>query len=284
MTGHSYATALKTLKRQFGNPSSVASAYLKNMLDNSWVTTNDRQALRDYYYQVKACTTWCVKMGQSAIFLTPEYLSRATMRLPINLRVRWYEHIDGHTERATRLGFEKWLCKRVDTLFNPLENFICEEWNKKQSCMKPKSNLKLHSLATTTKPPKPPQVQPHKKKHRSSVISTTGMVPNTNSPLVPSDVPRSINQVSVQPRRKVLLQVLPVQIHSYRGVVDTYATLDAWSDSTLIRKDLADHLQLGGETHQLILNTVGSDAKFQNLSRVSFSLSSKDHPQLIFVQ
>ena len=23
------------------------------------------------------------------------------MRLPTNLRVRWYEHIDGHAERAT---------------------------------------------------------------------------------------------------------------------------------------------------------------------------------------
>ena len=384
VTGHSYSTALKTLKRQFGNPSSVASAYLKNMLDNSCVTPNDRQALRDYYYQVKACTTWCVKMGQSAILLTPEYLSRATMRLPINLRVRWYEHIDGHAERATLLGFEKWLCKRVDTLFNPLEDFICEEWNKKQSCMKPKSNLKLHSLATTTKPPKPSQVQPRMKevgnivhvneqkcvvcsdrhrvafcpvfkskalKERKQVVwehrlcfnclkanhqskecpstnrclrehcsrphhtllhedrqsdphtdssaysESTGIqssippkesaqpvVPNTSSPLVPSDVSRSINQVSVQPRRKVLLQVLPVQIHSYRGVVDTYAALDAGSDSILIRKDLAHHLQLEGETHQLSLNTVGSDAKIQNLSRVSFSLSSKDHPQLISVQ
>ena len=28
VTGHSYPTALKTLKRQFGNPKSVASAYL----------------------------------------------------------------------------------------------------------------------------------------------------------------------------------------------------------------------------------------------------------------
>ena len=76
VTGHSYPTALKTLKRQFGNPSSVASAYLNNMLDNSCVSPNDRQALRDYYYQVKACTTWCVKMGQSAILLTSEYLSK----------------------------------------------------------------------------------------------------------------------------------------------------------------------------------------------------------------
>ena len=262
------------------------------------------------------------------------------MRLPINLRVRWYEPIDGHTERATLIGFEKWLCKRVDTLFNPLEDFICEEWNKEQSCTRPKSNLNLHSLATTTKPPKVVQMQPYNKEvgksahsseqmkcvvcsdthrvafcpdfkskalkekkqvvwehrlcfhclkashqskecpstnrclrehcnrphhtllhedrqsdshsHSSAYSKSTDVqspifqkenaqpqVPTASSPLVPSDVPRSINQVTVQPRKKVLLQVLPVQIHGPRGVVDTYAALDAGSDSTLIRRELA---------------------------------------------
>ena len=57
VTGHSYSAALRTLKRLFGNPESVGSAYLKNMLESPCVTSNDRQALRDYYYQVKACTT-----------------------------------------------------------------------------------------------------------------------------------------------------------------------------------------------------------------------------------
>ena len=99
-------------------------------------------------------------MGQRAILLTPQYLSRATMRLlPINLRVRWYEQINGHTERATLMGFERWLCIRVDTLFNPLEDFICEEWNEKQTCTKPKSNLKPHSLATPAKPHRAVQIQ-----------------------------------------------------------------------------------------------------------------------------
>ena len=77
--------------------------------------------------------------------------------------------------------------------------------------------------------------------------------------------------MSVQPRRELLLQILPVQIHGPRGVV----ALDAKSDSTLIKRDLADHLRLGGETHQISLNTVGSDFKIKNVHRVSFSLSSK---------
>ena len=87
------------------------------------------------------------------------------------------------------------------------------------------------------------------------------------------------NRVSVQPQRKVLLQVLPVQIHSQRGLVYTYAVLDPGSDSTLIRKDLADSLQLRGEPHQLNLCTVGSDPTTQNMCRVSFCLSSNNHPE-----
>ena len=146
VTGHSYAAALKTLKRQFGN--------LSNMLDSTFVSSNDRQALRDYYYQKKACTTWCVKMGQSAILQTPEYLSRATMRRPMHLRVRRYEHIDGRTDKSNLVEFERWLHKRVDTLFYPLDDFICEEWRKKQRSTKPKSSIKLHPLATGAELPK----------------------------------------------------------------------------------------------------------------------------------
>lgn len=114
----------------------MATAYLNDTLNNSYVTSNDRRALRDYYYQVKACTTWCVKMGQSAILQTPKYLSRETMKLPMNLRVRLYEHINGRSNRSTLVEFEKWLRKRVETLFNPLEDCICEERNKRQTLPK----------------------------------------------------------------------------------------------------------------------------------------------------
>ena len=83
------------------------------MLNSSYVPPNDRQALCDYYYQVKASTTRCVMMGQSAILQTPEYLNRATMKLPMNLRVRWYEHIDGRSDISTLVEFEKWLASEA---------------------------------------------------------------------------------------------------------------------------------------------------------------------------
>ena len=120
------------------------------MLSSTYVPSNDRQALRNHYYQVKARTTWCVKMGQSAILQTPEYLSRATMRLPMYLRVRWYEHIDRRSDRSNLVEFEKWLCKRVETLFNPLEDFISEEWSNNQRSTKSKPGSKINPLTTTT--------------------------------------------------------------------------------------------------------------------------------------
>ena len=75
----------------------------------------------------------------------------------------------------------------------------------------------------------------------------------------------NINKVCVQPHQKVLFQVLPVQIHSRGNLVTTYAVLDSGSDSTLIRKDLADRLQLVGETYRLNINTVGNETTAQNL-------------------
>ena len=96
-------------------------------------------------------------------------------------------------------------------------------------------------------------------------------------------VQSNINQVCVQPQGKVLLQVLPVQIHSQGNLVSTYAVLDPGSDSTLIRKDLADRLQLVGKTYRLNINTVGNETATQNLDRVSFGLSSKDQPDPVMV-
>ena len=77
--------------------------------------------------------------------------------------------------------------------------------------------------------------------------------------------------------------MLPVQIHSQGNLVTTCAVLDPGSDSTLIRKDLADRLQLVGQTHRLNINTVGNEAAAKNLDRVSFSLSSKDQPDPVMV-
>ena len=89
----------------------------------------------------------------------------------------------------------------------------------------------------------------------------------------------------MQPQQKVLLRVLPVQIHGQGNLVTTYAVLDAGSDSTLIRKDLADRLQLVGKTYHVNVNTVDNETTTQNLDivHVSFSFSPKDQPDPFMV-
>lgn len=67
VTGHSNPAALKKLQLTCRTRWKVLMQLL------------DRQALRDYYYQVKARTPWCNNVRQSAIIQTLEYLSRATM-------------------------------------------------------------------------------------------------------------------------------------------------------------------------------------------------------------
>ena len=93
----------------------------------------------------------------------------------------------------------------------------------------------------------------------------------------------NVNQVKVQPFKRVALQILPVKVRGSNATISTYAVLDAGSDSTLIRKDLADELQLDGDMHQLELTTVGSDPTSNEFKCVSFELSSDSHPTPISV-
>lgn len=50
---HSYPTALKTLKRKFGNPNSLTTAFLNDMLNSSYVPSNDRQGTEESTSQRK---------------------------------------------------------------------------------------------------------------------------------------------------------------------------------------------------------------------------------------
>lgn len=85
--------------------------------------------------------------------------------------------------------------------------------------------------------------------------------------------------MSTLPVKRVALQILPVKIRVPNGFSRVYPLLDPGSDTTLIRKDLADQLQLHGDTHQVKLNTVGSDTTSHYLKLVSFDITSDAHPE-----
>ena len=178
-----------------------------------------------------------------------------------------------HLQERRKITWENGLC------FNCLKaNHQAKNCPSMKRCLKERCGLSHHTLLHDDPQP---DSRPSLANNQSSSIQPSTSLPESvrHSSPVSSSLPAvqsSINQVCAQPQRKVLLQVLPVQIHSQDNLINTYAVLDPGSDSTLIRKDLADRLQLVGETCQFHINTVGNDVSTQNLHRVSFSLSSKD--------
>ncbi len=367
VSGESYAAALKLLKEQFGNRHRVTAAHISNMIQGPDVPQGDRQALREYYYKVKGCVQWCTKIGQEAVLQTPEYVSKAAMKLPEGMRIKWYENLRGRYDDVTLRQFEDWLRYRVEALFNPFEDYIRDQAKphryRQPRPRPPAPNPVIHphsvGVVTESQPVKPEVVEvppstsakdssqdeicpvcqskhrvaycedfkarPFRERkkivfdhhlcrnclkvgHFASQCSSNGrchkdgcalkhhtllhwekaQTKDTNSgsgspPQGDTTMEVNSNQVSTQLPGCVSLQVLPVFIHSDGEIVKTLAVLDAGSDSTLIRKDLADRLGLNGDMHHVRVNTVESDTTSHNLKRVAFKMTSEDHPEPVDV-
>ena len=58
-----YATALKSLKRDFGNPVIVSHLKIQSLLDQPQIKPNDKIGLWHYHQQVKITNTWLLSMG-----------------------------------------------------------------------------------------------------------------------------------------------------------------------------------------------------------------------------
>ena len=81
-----YATALKSLKRDFGNPVLVSHLKIKSIFDQPQIKPNDKIRLRKYHQQVKITNTWLLSMGYENPILSYENLSKVVTRLPNYLR------------------------------------------------------------------------------------------------------------------------------------------------------------------------------------------------------
>ena len=135
-----YAIALKTLKRDFGNPVVVAQSKLKSVLDLPQLPSNDRTSLRRYHQQLKSTITWLKSMGYNTAIYYLENLTKAVTRLPNYLRNQFY--ITSKDKILTDGGIyltdlEKWLDSKLKEQFNPIACLIAE---KEKSDKKNKSN------------------------------------------------------------------------------------------------------------------------------------------------
>ena len=122
-SGLFYASSLKTLKRDFGNPLLVATLCVKRFFEKPQINGRDRNTLREFQQQLKMNSTWLMSMGYETPLLSSESLTKALMRLPYSLCQEFFKVardcnlIDGS---VNLIVFENWLEKKLKTYFNPL--------------------------------------------------------------------------------------------------------------------------------------------------------------------
>ena len=81
-SGIFYATALKTLTRDFGSPLLISHFRLKCLFDKPQIRANDRITLRQFHQELKLAITWLMSVGYKVPIFSSENLTKAIIRLP----------------------------------------------------------------------------------------------------------------------------------------------------------------------------------------------------------
>ena len=129
-SGIFYATALKTLKRDFGNVFTVAHMKTKLLFNKPQLKHNDQISLKDFPQQLKCHITWLKSMGYQSVLKSPEYLIKAVGRLPNCLGERFYKsarNIVNCEDFLSLQQFQIWLENRVKEQYNPIANILASD-------------------------------------------------------------------------------------------------------------------------------------------------------------
>ena len=73
--GTFYATALKSLKIDFGNPVIVSHLKIQSLLDQPQIKPNDKIGLRHYHQQVQITNMWLLSIDYKIPIISYENLS-----------------------------------------------------------------------------------------------------------------------------------------------------------------------------------------------------------------
>ena len=116
-----YASAFKTLKREFGNTLLVSHLRL-SMFNKPQIKANDRSALQEFHQHIKLNITWLSSLG----YITPLYsydrVTKAILRLQFHLRKEFYKHT-----KNTSLMDSSWLDRQLKVYFNPLVEVVATQ-------------------------------------------------------------------------------------------------------------------------------------------------------------
>ena len=124
-SGIFYATALKCLKRDCGNPLVIARLRFKALFDRPQLKVFDRSGLRQFHQQLKTNNTWLLSIGYESPPLSHENLTKCVSLLPPVLPQGFYKSTDFSvfTDGSVNL-IEQWLENKLTRYFNPKADII----------------------------------------------------------------------------------------------------------------------------------------------------------------
>ncbi len=120
--GTMYATALKTIKEYFGQPSIIARAYITKLVDNQKIQANDRQSLQELSFDVINCVAVLKQINHLADVNATENLRKIITRLPDHLIDKWKGVVSDLRERGETPSLQhigQFIRKRVKAEFDP---------------------------------------------------------------------------------------------------------------------------------------------------------------------
>ena len=131
-----YASALKLLKQDSGNPLVVSYKKVKRVPDQPQIQPNDKTSLQRYHQSLRSTVIRLKSMGYHSAIQSVENLTKAVMRLPRFMRSEFYLDFKDSTYDSNDLNleyFEKWLANRLTEMFNPIAAIIETRENTKQN-------------------------------------------------------------------------------------------------------------------------------------------------------
>ena len=120
--GTMYATALKSLKEQFGQPSVIARAVVNKLTKGEKITRSNRQALREFSLDITNCLAIMHRLDYYADINANENLRRMIMRLPESLAEKWKGVVEDLREKGEVPSLHhigEFVRKRVRSEFDP---------------------------------------------------------------------------------------------------------------------------------------------------------------------
>ncbi|XP_064614542.1 uncharacterized protein LOC135478201 [Liolophura sinensis] len=121
-SGKMYATALKTLKSQFGQPTVIARACVSKLVKGANIHVNDRQSLRDFSLDLINVRSTLLRINFFADANTNNTLRQIIRRLPDYLIRQWKSTVTEIRERGelpTLDHVSEFIRKRVAAEFDP---------------------------------------------------------------------------------------------------------------------------------------------------------------------